>query len=1307
MSSSSTRATRSRFSSPQVQTQTNGSAAASSSKSASADGQNGQKSFMQRWLEPPVQVKASYQDAGLVRRGVVEGMAPLGTMPKVGIFRKIATPTETHHATPTRKIILKRPAAAAAAAPSTPTPAPAGNVAEDDTEEEEEEDEEDELVAADEDESRAVVDEGDVFSRRSLTSRDADEDWAPGKARASGYKQQQHSARRSLPRTSISGPATGSAGFRAQHGAAAQSGASQATEGARDVKELQDLADRVVEFAVEEALRHFRYPTAWALRTLYDENYGNAEFLTMLQEVYSQRASAETLAEFVRLMHDKKREGKKDNKGCYYFIPPATNSRFTPHKPKRAPYGNLVRIEMPKLQFDPPSEPKPAGQPEDKPGDEEEEQKSHHEQADGRAKKRRRSSKHTDSPAKMSATHGHSARGKTDSPLRRKTRVNSLSSSSSLSPARSMTPPDEIAEEDEKETEATDIFEVPPSRSSPGAGGDSAPPAAASKSSASSTSAATTAHEPIAKRRRSTAKKHGDVSPVTTTATTTPSSPTTRQQRSASSTTTTTTTTAAAAAAAASASTSGMPAIIEPPVLSDLAPFPSSKKKGSAKDHDAYVFPSKVGTLDENDKKLRLRQRAKNVTNGVVPVPESFSRAPTAGDRRGSAGLSSSYVTPTTRSRTSLPEKSLGPATRATRSSLKRSHDDAAGEDSTSPTAVQFAGSEAASTAADSRAGTPSLRPAKRARTGLRVKTSPMKKKAGTSAGIPRASGERSSPAVNGNVTKEDDNDDYCSSCGGNGELVCCDGCTRSFHLTCVDPPLHEDRMPAEWFCNVCLSTRFPASFPAHRGAFALLLDNLDAKNSSAFRLPAEIRDYFEGVRTGVDGEYEEIVAVTKPSRRRKGEDDQIPDFFRLRDNEGGSVICHMCQKATSENRPIIPCSLCGLWWHIDCLDPPLANPPVLRNWRCPCHVDDLLVKIPGALGPAHKFRKIKGAPAITPAFRRGNINNGYIDVVPDDSDDESGWKDVNTFGKLYKLPEKGIKLDFFSRIRENRKGKPIAPLANRFPVSLGAHAPQPLNSRSLDEQQAALNLAWLSGHDASAVDALVDALIAEADPTVVSLIARGNPTHIKNGALDQIDVQSLRAMLAQMEQLSNRIKSVLHDRSGAEEAPATRETSPSKEGPNTTARAGAKGDAARASMGRGAHCLAAVNGDVDVEDDGKKNLPSPAATEEVTTWTQVEEKEKPVGKTIAVADPGLAEPVAEEATGNNANAVVADGTEEDDEEDGDEDDGEDTAADNSSLPPTRTDEKLQRVEADGNVVMDHGPSSDDKTAVEETVNGV
>lgn len=157
--------------------------------------------------------------------------------------------------------------------------------------------------------------------------------------------------------------------------------------------------------------------------------------------------------------------------------------------------------------------------------------------------------------------------------------------------------------------------------------------------------------------------------------------------------------------------------------------------------------------------------------------------------------------------------------------------------------------------------------------------------------------------------------------------------------------------------------------------------------------------------------------------RKKKQEEEQNVDYLRLMDSEGRAIICHHCQLSASDAKAIIPCSLCGLSWHLDCLDPPLANPPHnLRSWKCPAHVDDLLAKLPGALGPAHRFRKIKGAPVVQPAYSRGYISNGHVDVRLDESDDESGWKDVETYGKIVRLPEKGIKLDFLSRYAHKAK---------------------------------------------------------------------------------------------------------------------------------------------------------------------------------------------------------------------------------------------------------------------------------------------
>lgn len=65
--------------------------------------------------------------------------------------------------------------------------------------------------------------------------------------------------------------------------------------------------------------------------------------------------------------------------------------------------------------------------------------------------------------------------------------------------------------------------------------------------------------------------------------------------------------------------------------------------------------------------------------------------------------------------------------------------------------------------------------------------------------------------------------------------------------------------MPDEWYCNEC-KYRYSPPFDEHTGVFRSLLYALDRKNPRAFRLPEEVRDCFEGVRTGADGEYEELV---------------------------------------------------------------------------------------------------------------------------------------------------------------------------------------------------------------------------------------------------------------------------------------------------------------------------------------------------------------------------------------------------------------------------------------------------------------
>ncbi|XP_007567089.1 autoimmune regulator isoform X3 [Poecilia formosa] len=50
-------------------------------------------------------------------------------------------------------------------------------------------------------------------------------------------------------------------------------------------------------------------------------------------------------------------------------------------------------------------------------------------------------------------------------------------------------------------------------------------------------------------------------------------------------------------------------------------------------------------------------------------------------------------------------------------------------------------------------------------------------------------------------------NDDECAVCKDGGELICCDGCPRAFHLACLNPPLTS--IPSgSWQCEWCCGLR-------------------------------------------------------------------------------------------------------------------------------------------------------------------------------------------------------------------------------------------------------------------------------------------------------------------------------------------------------------------------------------------------------------------------------------------------------------------------------------------------------------------
>jgi hypothetical protein len=66
------------------------------------------------------------------------------------------------------------------------------------------------------------------------------------------------------------------------------------------------------------------------------------------------------------------------------------------------------------------------------------------------------------------------------------------------------------------------------------------------------------------------------------------------------------------------------------------------------------------------------------------------------------------------------------------------------------------------------------------------------------------------------------DNDDHCFACGDDGKLLCCDTCTRSYHLECVVPRI--DAVPTgSWSCPRCVESTRPLS-PRHGVSYSCCL---------------------------------------------------------------------------------------------------------------------------------------------------------------------------------------------------------------------------------------------------------------------------------------------------------------------------------------------------------------------------------------------------------------------------------------------------------------------------------------------------
>ncbi|KAM3413925.1 hypothetical protein BST61_g10596 [Cercospora zeina] len=548
----------------------------------------------------------------------------------------------------------------------------------------------------------------------------------------------------------------------------------------------------------------------------------------------------------------------------------------------------------------------------------------------------------------------------------------------------------------------------------------------------------------------------------------------------------------------------------------------------------AAYSPAKSLTLQPaHSSTIRETSPAVPSTESLEPMKPKISlkvKSPAKDPNRRRSGNGKMSISPRKRSGSVGSDSSL--------TSLTSNEDDGEEEEVASPArpTSSFAGpsSRVNGLQANSRQSTPRFNKPLPKLTGKRAKTkqSPEKRQLAGHGGISGAGGAgRNSPIGDDDNEMRSENNDYCSACGASGFLLCCDGCDRSFHFTCLDPPLSEEakELDEPWYCYICVARKpISAESPEKKaaiGLFAPLLAGLKKSNPKVFDLPEPIKNYFEGVSADRNGAFVDAVSG-KPTRNRPGYSDDQPDYYRLRDSKGNLVLCYHCghssQQIAGTKRAIVTCDHCQQHWHLDCLDPPLANPPALNqngkkvhDWMCPLHVDQELRKVDvsalhrrkaGNVASSDRrrihVRKPKNPVVAETALTRGHRNNGIIEVLEDESDaSDSDFYDHDDGPMVYKLPAHGIKLDFIDKVKDTRlqelrderayKRRRVN-VANATPHTL---AQANFAKRPFNEQQVALNLAQLArenkdlGLGEDQVQNLVGALIAEAPSAVVEEI--------------------------------------------------------------------------------------------------------------------------------------------------------------------------------------------------------------------------
>ena len=184
-------------------------------------------------------------------------------------------------------------------------------------------------------------------------------------------------------------------------------------------------------------------------------------------------------------------------------------------------------------------------------------------------------------------------------------------------------------------------------------------------------------------------------------------------------------------------------------------------------------------------------------------------------------------------------------------------------------------------------------------------------------------------------------NRDICDACKDGGELICCDKCPASYHLQCHYPAVDPADIPnGEWLCYACryaskrnLLDGKGSEKNKKKSALEVLALAASLVNPREFELPKELQlpIMFPGSNK-----------TDYVSGRRGKQQSGNHNVGRNHCLDGNLMVplparlCFECGRSCRK-APLIACDYCPLYFHQDCLDPPLTAFPIGR-WMCPNH---------------------------------------------------------------------------------------------------------------------------------------------------------------------------------------------------------------------------------------------------------------------------------------------------------------------------------------------------------------------------------